>query len=406
MKYTSKTDPHSGSFQTGNVLLITFSHLLLDTYMAFVAPLLPLLIAKLGLSYFLAGLLSAGIRLPSLLNPLIGILADKLRLRYFIIFTPMLAGVMMSILGTAPNYPLLLGLTLVGGFVSACYHVTSPVMMRYLAGQKTGRGMSFFMLGGDLAATIGPLIILGAVELWGLEQTYWLILPGVFSSVFLYLRFKRIAFQQQVHTEASRPSLKETSRTLLPLFIKLTGLYLSIAALEATLTSFLPTYLTAAKGLGLWIAGISLSLLQAGGIAGSMAAGPLSDRFGRKKVLLVLIIVLPVLMWIFLMSFGPATLPLLVMLGAFLFGVRPVVLAIVHETNSAYPAYVNGIYMMINFISNSAMILLMGFLSDRIGLESMYRVAAALSCCGLFFALKLPGDSSSSKREKGKMARV
>ena len=396
MKQSSQKDPRSRSFQTGNVLLITFTHLLLDTYMAFVAPLLPLLIAKLGLSYFLAGLLTAGIRLPSLLNPLIGILADKLRLRYFIIFTPMLAGVMMSVLGAAPNYALLLGLTLAGGLISSCYHVTAPVMMRYLAGQKTGRGMSFFMLGGDLAATLGPLVILGAVELWGLEHTYWLILPSLCSTLFLYLRFKRIAVQRQtVHAEAARPSLKETSKTLLPLFAKLTGLYLSIAALEATLTSFLPTYLTATKGVSVWIAGISLSVLQAGGIGGSMAAGPLSDRFGRKNILLVIVVLLPVLMWMFLLSFGPATLPLLITLGAFLFGVRPVVLAIVHETNSGYPAYVNGIYMMINFISNSAMILLMGVLSDKIGLENMYRVAATLSCGAIFFALKLPGDLSS-----------
>ncbi|MCP4405511.1 MAG: MFS transporter [bacterium] len=395
MKPSSKNDPHSGPFQAGNVLLITFSHLLLDTYMSFIAPLLPLLIAKLGLSYFLAGLLTAGIRLPSLLNPLIGILADKLRLHYFIIFTPMLAGLVMSVLGAAPSYPLLLGLTLTGGLVSACYHVTSPVMMRSLAGQKTGRGMSFFMLGGDLAATVGPLVILGAVNLWGLEHTYWLILPGLCSTCFLYLRFKRIAVQQPVHTEAARPSLKETSKTLLPLFITLTGLYLSVAALEATLTSFLPTYLTAVKEVSLWIAGISLSLLRAGGIAGSMAAGPLSDRFGRKNVLLVIVVLLPLLMWMFLLSFGPATLPLLILLGVFLFGLRPVVLAIVHETNSSYPAYVNGIYMMINFVSNSAIILLMGTLSDKIGLENMYRVAATLSCGALFFTLKLPGDSSS-----------
>ena len=393
MKHSSKTDSHSGAFQTGNVLLITFTHLLLDTYMAFIAPLLPLLIAKLGLSYFLAGLLSAGIRLPSLLNPLIGIVADKLRLRYFIIFTPMLAGLMMSMLGAAPNYLLLLGLTLAGGLVSACYHVTSPVMMRYLAGQKTGRGMSFFMLGGDLAATIGPLVILGAVELWGLEHTYWLVLPGICSSVFLFLRFKRIVVRKPVHTDTAHPSLKETSKTLLPLFATLTGLYVCVASLEATLTSFLPTYLTAAKGASVWIAGMSLSLLQAGGILGSMAAGPLSDRFGRKKVLLSIVVFLPLFMWMFLSSSGSATLPLLMLLGAFLFGLRPVVLAIVHETNSGYPAYVNGIYMMINFISNSAMILLMGILSDKIGLEQMYRVAATLSFGAIFFALKLPGDT-------------
>ena len=77
----TRMDTDSRPFQTGNVLLISFSHLLNDTYAAFVAPVLPLLINKFGLSYFLAGILTAGIRLPALLNPLIGILADRTRLR-------------------------------------------------------------------------------------------------------------------------------------------------------------------------------------------------------------------------------------------------------------------------------------------------------------------------------------
>ena len=395
----SHTAPESQRFQTGNVLLITFSHLLVDTYMVFIAPLLPLLIGKLGLSYFLAGSLAAGIRLPSLLNPAIGILADKVRLRYFIIIAPAVCGLAMSMLGAAPSYAILLSLTLIGGLSSTCYHVTAPVMMRYLAGAKVGRGMSFFMLGGDLAATISPLVILGAVELWGLEQTYWLLFAGIFSSLFLYFRFKKIAVQRQVRSQEKPPDLKRTSKTLFPLFLKLTGMYIGVASLEATLTAFLPTYLTA-KGLSLWTAGISLSLLQAGGIAGSMAAGSFSDRFGRKNILVGMLTILPLLMWVFILSDGVGTIPLLILLGSFQFGVRPVVLAIVHDTNSDYPAYVNGIYMMINFVTNSVMILVMGFLSDTIGLENTYRVAATLSIGALFFAFKLPGTLSFPIRKR------
>ncbi len=384
-------------FQTGNVLFITFSHLLVDTYMAFVAPLLPLLIRKFDLSYFLAGLLAAGIRLPSLLNPAIGILADNIHVQYFIIMTPAACGLTMSLLGVAPSYPILLGLALIGGLSSTCYHVIAPVMMRHLAGAKVGRGMSFFMLGGDLAATIGPLVILGAVDFWGLEQTYWLLVVGVFSSLFLYARLKTVTIQRQVRTRKNSSGLKRTSKILFPLFLKLIGIYIGIASLEAALTAFLPTYLTA-KGVSLWTAGISLSLLQIGGIAGSMVAGPLSDRFGRKQVLVGMLAVLPLLMWMFILSDGAWTIPLLIILGTFQFGVRPVILAIVHDTNSDYPAYVNGIYMMINFMMNSVMILVMGRLSDSIGLEHTYRVAAVLSVGAVLFALKLPGTRSFPSR--------
>ncbi len=375
-------------FQTANVLLITFSHLLNDTYAAFVAPLLPLLINKMGLSYFLAGVLAAGIRIPALLNPLIGIIADRVRLRYFIILAPAVTSVMLGLLGVAPSYPALIFLTLAAGVSSTSYHVTAPVMMRHLAGDRVGKGMSFFMLGGDIAATVGPLVILSAVSLWGLEGTYRLIPFGWIASLFMYFRFKGIRIQHQFRSHTKPVSVKQTSKTLLPLFLCLTGTYVAVAAIESSLISFLPLYLSA-KGANFWTAGASLSLLQMGGIAGNLTAGSLSDRFGRKNVLSGIVVVLPILMWLFILSRGILLIPLLVVLGMFLFGLRPVMLAIVHDTNSDNPAYVNGIYFMINFVGNSLMILVMGMLSDRIGLENTYRIAATLSVGAVPCALLL-----------------
>jgi FSR family fosmidomycin resistance protein-like MFS transporter len=388
----TNTQTHSKPqrFQTENVLLISFSHLLNDTYAVFVAPLLPLLINKLGLSYFLAGALPAAIRIPSLLNPFIGIIADKVRLRYFIIISPAITGVMMSLLGLAPSYLMLLLLTLVAGISTTCYHVTAPVMMKFLAGDKVGRGMSFFALGGDIACTVGPLVILGAVSLWGLERTYWLIPFSSIASLLMYIRFKKISIQQHFRSQTQPTSLKQTSKALFPLFLCLTGMFIAIAAVESALTSFLPTYLTV-KGVNLWAAGASLSLLQMGGIAGSMMAGTLSDRFGRKNVLFIIVVTIPILMWLFVLSSGISIIPLLIGLGMSLFGIRPVLLAIVNDTNSDYPAYVNSIYMMINFVTNSLMILGLGVLSDKIGLENTYRVAAALSLGTVPCTLVLPG---------------
>ncbi|MBD3327206.1 MFS transporter, partial [candidate division KSB3 bacterium] len=205
--------------------------------------------------------------------------------------------------------------------------------------------------------------------------------------------FKGISIQQDFQVQTGPLSLRQTSKNLFPLFVSLTGMFVGIAAIESALTSFLPTYLTV-KGISLWAAGASLSLLQMGGIAGSMLAGPLSDRLGRKNILFIIVVTIPVLMWLFILNSGILLIPLLILLGLFLFGLRPVVLAIVHETNSDYPAYVNGIYMMINFVTNSLMILGMGALGDSIGLDNTYRVAAIVSMGAIFFALRLPGRLS------------
>src|SRR5512136_1029892 len=94
----------SSRFQLDRVLTIVSSHFIHDTYSAFLAPLLPALIDKLSLTYTQAGSLSAITQLPSLLNPIIGYLDDKVDLRMLIILAPALSATTMSCLGLVPNY--------------------------------------------------------------------------------------------------------------------------------------------------------------------------------------------------------------------------------------------------------------------------------------------------------------
>ncbi len=386
----------SQQFQTDNVLLISFSHFIHDIYSSFVAPLLPLLIDKLGLSYTLAGFLPAAQRLPSLLNPWLGVLADRIQARYFTIFAPAVTAISMSLIGVAPSYSLVLLLLLIAGISVACYHVPSPVLIRQVAGNQIGKGMSFFMLGGEMARTVGPLIIVGAISLWGLERTYWLILPGILASLFLYIKFKDIPVPRDIHSTPST-GLVQTVRESLPLLLGLAGMIVFMGGVRNAMFAFLPTYLTE-KGYSLAIAGISHAVLEGGGVAGALTAGILSDRFGRKFVLLIVTIVTPVLTWIFLLDPGMLTLPVLFILGFFLFSAGPVKLAIVQDIQSDRPAYLNGIYMMLNFVVGSVMTVLIGVFNDWIGLEMTYRLTVLWFLGAIPCLLLLPGELTFFKQ--------
>ena len=69
--------PESCKFQTANVLSTSVAHFFHDIYTSFLAPLLPLLIDKLGINLFQAGTLSVFQRIPTVFNPLFGILAER-----------------------------------------------------------------------------------------------------------------------------------------------------------------------------------------------------------------------------------------------------------------------------------------------------------------------------------------
>lgn len=140
----------------------------------------------------LAGLLSVIQRIPSLLNPFIGILAEKIKVRYFVIFAPAITTISMSLIGIAQGYTILAILLFVSGISSTLFHVPSPVMIKRVSGPRLGKGMSFFMLGGEIARTIGPLIIVAAVEIWGLKGSLKLIPFGIIASAILFFRLKDI----------------------------------------------------------------------------------------------------------------------------------------------------------------------------------------------------------------------
>ena len=78
----------SDEMQTERVLTVVGGHFAHDSFSAFISPLLVPIRAQLGIGFGLAGNLSIFIQAPSLLNPFIGYLADRISLRYFIILAP------------------------------------------------------------------------------------------------------------------------------------------------------------------------------------------------------------------------------------------------------------------------------------------------------------------------------
>src|SRR5512136_869954 len=120
--------PREETFQTDQALVIAAGHLTHDIFTSFLAPLLPLIIQKLGLSLTLAGSLASFQQLPGLINPLLGMIADRGSLRWLAILAPTVTAVSMSLIGLAPSYTALVILLLVTGISTAFWHVPMPVV--------------------------------------------------------------------------------------------------------------------------------------------------------------------------------------------------------------------------------------------------------------------------------------
>ena len=376
---TNPNSPATGEFQRRKIITISLAHLFHDIYSSFLAPVLPLLIEKLSITYSTVGLLTIIQRTPSLLNPLVGLLVDRLVLRWLLIFAPIMTAVSMSLLGLAPNLLSLGILLFIPGLGATLFHVPAPVVIKQISGTRVGKGMSYFMLGGELARTLGPLIILGAISLWGLEGTYRLIPVGILATGLLYWQLHDLTTPPRPsHIERSSNSISGTLRGLLPILSILSGVLFFRALLKSSLTVFLPLYFTS-RGASLWAGGISLAVLQLSGAGGTFLAGSLSDYFGRRTVLLVAAIANPLLMILFAASSGFWLIPILILMGFFLFASQPVLLALVQGLSEDHPGFINGIYFGVSFIISSVAAMIIGLLADFFGMDQVYVIAAILS---------------------------
>jgi FSR family fosmidomycin resistance protein-like MFS transporter len=247
--------------------------------------------------------------------------------------------------------------------------------------------MSFFMLGGELSRSAGPIIILSAISAWGLNKTYRLIPFGIGMSILLYFATKNISLHlDNIQDEKKEINLKKEFYNFLPTLGIIMGIGFFRAIIRSSLTLYLPTYLTK-NGLSLLNAGFYLSAFQFSGAIGTFLAGHFSDKIGRKNTLLLLSIAVPPLSFIFLMTSGILQLFALVTLGLFIFGATPVFLALVHDAKSQRPSFVNGLYMGSSFITGSIAVMIVGTLGDKIGLNETFLIAAGLSVFSIPFAL-------------------
>ena len=385
----SKTNSEEPRFQTGQVATISFGHFVHDIFgSAFLPALLPILRERLNVTYAAAGLLVFFSQLPNILNPIFGYMADKVSLRYGVIFAPAVTATLIGAVGLTNSYTSLAFLLLWAGVSIAIFHAPAPSLVAQISGNSVGRGMSLFMFGGEIARTMGPLAAIGAVSWVGLEGMWRLMFFAWLTSIFLFVKLRHVTPPPSAAHQRGLEEFWAPARRVFPVLSLMTLLR---APLHVAITVYLPTFVSDERSSTLWIAAGALTILEGAGAVGIAYSGTISDRLGRKPVIFALLFLAPWMLLGFL--YGPSWMAVifLILLGLTAITPMPVLMATVQDHFPDNRAFANGIFMAINFGVRGASIWVVGRLADIYGLNSAFLWSGLLAFLSVPTVFWLPG---------------
>jgi len=324
----------------------------------------------------------------SLTQPVFGYLADKLGGRWLIIFGPAVGGLCLSLVGLADSYVFLVFLLILGGLGVASYHPEAAALSASLSGRQRTLGMSLFMLGGNLGVGLGPFLILGITLSLGLDWSFLSSPPALIMAWILY-KYAPLSSKSPPMAPASRLSLERSPKGRPYHLIFLLSLVVLRVMAAASLTAFLPT-IQRLRGFSLIAAGSSFTVFMACGALGGLTGGILSDRLGRKPVILASFFLIIPAFLAFLLFRGPLSFLILAILGFLFFLSEPACIVLALEMAPQKARTVSGLVMGMAWGMAGLGVLGTGALADFVGIEKALSYLLLLPIGGLALSFFLP----------------
>ncbi|MFS2110540.1 MFS transporter [Sphingomonas sp. Sphisp140] len=380
-----------GGTAFGVIVAISFCHLLNDMMQSLLPAIYPNLKADLGLSFGQIGLVTLAYQITaSILQPLIGLYADRrptpLALPGGTLFS--LAG--LAILSIAHSYGLVLAGAALLGIGSSVFHPESSRVARMAAGGRHGLAQSLFQVGGNAGQALGPLAAALVVVRWGQSSLAFFALLALLSGAVLW----NVAAWYRHHGLARLQAGRRTSLAAeLPRGHALRGIAILLALIFskyvylASLTSYFTFYLIHRFHVSVQSAQLYLFAFLAAVALGTIAGGPLGDRFGRKYVI-----------WFSILGALPFTLllphvdlfwtgVLVIPIGLILASAFPAIVVFAQELVPGKVGMISGLFFGFSFGMGGLGAAVLGWLADATSVETVYQVCAFLPAIGLLTAL-------------------
>jgi len=378
----------AGTTAFGILVAISFCHMLNDMMQSLLPALYPMLKSSYALSFGQIGLLTFTFQFTaSLLQPVIGTLADKSPRPYSLAAGMTFTLVGLVLLAFAGSYPLLLVAAALIGTGSSVFHPESSRVARMASGGRHGLAQSMFQVGGNFGSAAGPLLAAFIVLPHGQSSVAWfsaVALLGMFVLVNVGHWYKTHGLTRLAR--AARAADAPRGHVALAITVLLALIFSKYFYL-ASITSYYTFYLIEHFDVSVRNSQLLLFVFLASAAAGGMIGGPLGDRLGSKTII-----------WISILGVVPFTLllphanlfwtvVLTVPIGLILSSAFPAIVVYAQDLLPGRTGTVAGLFFGLAFGMGSVGAAVLGHLADHVGISAVYQVCAFLPLIGLLTAL-------------------
>jgi MFS transporter, FSR family, fosmidomycin resistance protein len=357
--------------------------------------LLPFYKDRFGLSYTLvAALVLASAASSSLIQPLFGAWSDRRGALWLLPTGVAVAGIGIALAAAAPSYWLVFLLVVVSGLGVAAYHPEGSKFAAYASGSRRASGMSLFSIGGNLGYALGPTVTTPLVFALGLTGGLLLALPCLVVAAVLLAAVPFLSSFAPDRRAAGAEAGEDRPGAL--------ALLLGVIAFRSAtwfgLITFVPLWevsLGHSKAYGSHL--LSLMLL-AGGL-GTLAAGPIADRVGRRPVVIASMAAVGPLAAVYVAVGGAIGAFALALVGVCVIGTFGVTMVMSQEYLPRRIGMASGLSIGLSIGLGGIAAVGLGAVADSVDLRTAMYVAAAAAVPGFVLATLLPPTRARRRLE-------
>ena len=406
-------DPDGVKTQQNTVFTVLFAigfcHMSNDMMQSLLPAIYPTLKSAYSLNFAQIGMVTLVYQLTaSLLQPVVGMVSDRRPMPFTLPIGMVFTLVGLLLLSSARSYLMVLTAAALIGVGSSTFHPESSRVARMASGGRHGLAQSLFQVGGNIGSALGPLLAAFVVLRWGQSSIAFgalIALVGIFVlwNVAVWYKTHGLArIQQAPRTEAVRSDLSPR-RTAVSIGILLALIFSKYLYL-GSISSYYTFYLISRFHISVQSAQLHLFAFLGAVAVGTIAGGPIGDRFGRKYV--IWFSILGVLPFTLMLPYADLfwTGALSVVIGLILASAFPAIVVFGQELAPGRVGMIAGLFFGFSFGMGGIGAAVLGWIADRTTIEFVYSLCSYMPLLGLLAAF-LPNLETTSQRRKNSPAR-